>query len=214
MKICIVVSSGGSVVQEVLRVPGIKKQVHAIVTDRVGNGQLIARENGIALFEIFSKDNTLFSDALSAYCSKEKIDFIFSFHTRLYAGELLTVFKNRIINFHLSILPAFPGFNAFGKAIAHGVKLLGTTVHFIDHTTDMGIPILQTVLPNDPALTISERRHLLFIQQCRSFIQLVDWLSDGRVHVQDGNCVVDGAHYRDTVFFPGLDSSAALNFPA
>jgi phosphoribosylglycinamide formyltransferase-1 len=213
VRICIVLSSGGSVVREVLKVPAIQKSIHSIVTDRECNAQAIAGEHGIQLVEIFSRDNLVFSDKLSAYCTSEKIDAIISFHTRLYAGTLLSSYKSKIINFHLSLLPAFPGFRAFENALSYGVKVLGTTVHFIDDTTDMGIPIIQTILPNDPALTVAERRHILFIQQCKSFIQLVDWLNEDRLQVERNVCQVKGARYHDAVFIPALDSVAAINFP-
>jgi phosphoribosylglycinamide formyltransferase-1 len=212
VRICIVLSSGGSVVAKVMNIASIQKSIYCIVTDREGNAQGIASEQGLTLHEIRSADNLVFSDALLKYCTTEKIDFIISFHTRLYAGDILQAYKNRIVNFHLSLLPAFPGFNPFEKALAHGVRLLGTTVHFIDETIDMGIPILQTVFANDPALTIPERRHLLFIQQCKSLIQVIDWIKEHRLYVCGDVCIVRNALFNDTEFIPALDSATAINF--
>jgi phosphoribosylglycinamide formyltransferase-1 len=214
MRCCIVISSGGSVVNHVLKIPEVKSTVFSIVTDRECNAQKIASENGVPIVEFFSRDNLIFSEALLGYCKEEKIDFIISFHVRMYAGLILEIYKNRIINFHLSLLPAFPGFNAFEKALAFGAKVLGTTVHFIDNTMDMGLPILQTVILNNPALTTREKRHLLFVQQCKSLIQVIEWLRDNRIAVFDKerSCIVKDAKYDDLEFIPALDSSFALEF--
>jgi phosphoribosylglycinamide formyltransferase-1 len=203
-------------VNQVLKIPVVKSGIVSIVTDRECNAQKIAREHGLPLVEFLSRDNLIFSNALLGYCKEERIDFIISFHVRIYTGAFLESYKNKIINFHLSLLPAFPGLNAFEDALAFGARVLGTTVHFIDNTVDMGLPILQTILPNDPALTTQEKRHLIFIQQCRSMIQVLEWLKDSRITVIDHqpSCMIKDAKYDDREFIPALDSSFALAFKA
>ena len=52
-------------------------------------------------------------------------------------------FRNRIINVHPALLPAFPGLDAIGQAIAHGVRVTGVTVHFVDEGVDTGPILLQ-----------------------------------------------------------------------
>jgi phosphoribosylglycinamide formyltransferase-1 len=212
VRISVVLSSGGSVLSTVLDNPLMPQKIHSIITDRECNAQKIAREHRIKLHEIFSQDNLVFSDALLKYCNEEKIDFIISFHIRLYTGDILQVYKHKIINFHLSLLPAFPGLKAFENAIEHGVKVLGTTVHFIDNSIDMGIPIMQTLTPNDNNITVPERRHLLFVQQCKSLIQLLDWLMAKRILVSENACVVQDALFNNNEYLPALDSPVALNF--
>jgi phosphoribosylglycinamide formyltransferase 1 len=57
--------------------------------------------------------------------------------------EFIRRFEGRIINVHPALLPAFPGVDAIEKALAHGVKVTGVTVHFVDEGVDSGPIILQ-----------------------------------------------------------------------
>lgn len=62
-------------------------------------------------------------------------------YMRLIGTVLLEAYPNKIINIHPSLLPAFPGKDAIGQAMAHGVKVTGVTVHYVDAGMDTG-PIL------------------------------------------------------------------------
>ena len=66
---------------------------------------------------------------------------------RLVGRPLLDAFPNRILNIHPSLLPAFPGLDAQGQALAHGVRLTGVTVHFVDADLDAGPIVMQSVVP-------------------------------------------------------------------
>lgn len=64
-------------------------------------------------------------------------------YMRLIGDVLLEAFPNRIINIHPSLLPAFPGKDAIGQAMEHGVKVTGVTVHYVDAGMDTGTIIVQ-----------------------------------------------------------------------
>ena len=55
-------------------------------------------------------------------------------------------FPNRIINVHPALLPSFPGLDAIGQALEHGVRVTGVTVHFVDEGIDSGPILLQGVV--------------------------------------------------------------------
>jgi phosphoribosylglycinamide formyltransferase 1 len=79
---------------------------------------------------------------------------------RILKGEFLRVFDRRVINIHPSLLPAFPGLEAWKQALDYGVKVTGCTVHFVDQGVDTGPIIAQqavSVLPGDTAATLHER---------------------------------------------------------
>jgi phosphoribosylglycinamide formyltransferase 1 len=61
--------------------------------------------------------------------------------------RLLEAFPRRIINIHPSLLPSFPGLEAWKQALAYGVKITGCTVHYVDSGTDTGPIILQRAAP-------------------------------------------------------------------
>ena len=79
---------------------------------------------------------------------------------RVLTAHFIDRFPLRIVNTHPSLLPAFPGLDAPGQAIAYGVKVAGVTVHFVDTSVDGGPIIAQAVVPiedGDDARTLHAR---------------------------------------------------------
>ena len=81
---------------------------------------------------------------------------------RVLKGEFLRAFEGRIINIHPSLLPSFPGREAWQQALDYGVKVTGCTVHFVDAGIDAGPIIAQQTVPvldNDTPETLLQRIH-------------------------------------------------------
>jgi len=81
-------------------------------------------------------------------------------YMRLLSPEFVAAFPNRILNIHPSLLPAFPGLEAQAQAFAHGVKMAGCTVHFVDDSLDHGVIVMQRAIPvldADDAHSLAER---------------------------------------------------------
>ena len=79
---------------------------------------------------------------------------------RVLTDHFVSRYPQRIINTHPSLLPAFPGADAPAQAIAHGVKVSGVTIHFVDGSLDGGPIIVQAavaVFPADDAATLHAR---------------------------------------------------------
>ena len=79
---------------------------------------------------------------------------------RIISPEFVKKYKNRIINIHPALLPAFPGLDAQKQAIEYGSKYSGCTVHFVDSGVDTGPIILQLVVKikkGDTEKTLSKR---------------------------------------------------------
>ena len=68
-------------------------------------------------------------------------------YMRLLSPCFIEEFRDRILNIHPSLLPAFPGLDAQRQALEHGVKVSGCTVHFVDETLDGGPIIAQRAVP-------------------------------------------------------------------
>jgi phosphoribosylglycinamide formyltransferase 1 len=67
-------------------------------------------------------------------------------YMRLLSADFLARFPQAVINVHPALLPAFPGLDAIGQALRHGVRVFGVTVHFVDEGVDSGPIILQRAL--------------------------------------------------------------------
>jgi phosphoribosylglycinamide formyltransferase-1 len=102
---------------------------------------------------------------------------------RILKGDFLRAFHQRVVNIHPSLLPAFPGLEAWKQALEHGVKVTGCTVHFVDQGVDSGPIIAQETVPvldGDTAATLHER-----IQQAerRIYPRVVTGLARGEIRI-------------------------------
>jgi len=208
----IVTSTAGSVMDALLAVPFFRRAISSVVADRDCPAVAKAARHGVPAVVLPEKNKAVFCARLLEYLKVQRAEYVLSFYSKLFVGELLDVFRDRIINLHPAILPAFKGLDGFGDAVAYGVRYVGTTIHFIDEHMDEGKIILQTVWPHDPRANLRHLRHRLFEQQCRSLLQTVKWLSDGRVEIVGNQVVIRDAVYTDLEFSPNLDFADAIQF--
>src|SRR3990170_9100335 len=109
----------------------------------------------------------------------QKIDLLLlAGYMRIVGKTLLSAYKNRILNIHPALLPAFPGLHAQKQAFEYGVKVAGCTVHFVDEELDGGPIILQRcveVKENDTAQTLAERileqEHKIYPEAVKLFVE-------------------------------------------
>jgi len=99
-------------------------------------------------------------------------------YMRLLSPGFVRAHAGRIMNVHPSLLPAFPGKDASRQAVAHGAKLSGVTVHFVDEGLDSGPIILQAAVPvyqddTEEALSarILKEEHRLYPEAIRLYFQ-------------------------------------------
>jgi phosphoribosylglycinamide formyltransferase-1 len=104
-------------------------------------------------------------------------------YMRILSGSFVSKFPNRILNIHPSLLPAFPGLDAQYQALAHGVKVTGCTVHFVDDGLDSGPILLQspvTVSDDDTVETLSGR---ILAEEHRIYSLAIEWVSQGNFKI-------------------------------
>jgi phosphoribosylglycinamide formyltransferase-1 len=207
-----VVSTSGSVMNQVLSSsPTVRRATHSVVADRQCAAVDKAAAHGIPATVFDEASNEAFCEKLADYVAEHEVDYIISFYTRFYADSFREAFRDRIINFHPSLLPAFKGMDGFGDGIAYHTKIIGTTVELIKDVMDEGKIVMQTALAADPALDVTELRHRIFVQQCKTLIQVVHWLIEDRVLV-DGDLVsVREASYQGIEFAPALEAQEAID---
>jgi phosphoribosylglycinamide formyltransferase-1 len=103
---------------------------------------------------------------------------------RLLSGGFVRQFEGRILNIHPSLLPAFPGLDAQYQALAHGVKVTGCTVHFVDEQLDSGPILLQAAVPvldSDTLETLSAR---ILIEEHRIYSEAIRWVLEGNYRIE------------------------------
>lgn len=103
---------------------------------------------------------------------------------RVVTGAFVARWRDRLVNIHPSLLPAFPGLDTHARALAAGVKLHGCTVHLVRETVDQG-PILGQaavpVLPDDDPSTLAAR---VLLAEHRLYPLCLGLLATGRVRVE------------------------------
>jgi phosphoribosylglycinamide formyltransferase-1 len=104
-------------------------------------------------------------------------------YMRILSGSFVSKFPSRILNIHPSLLPAFPGLDAQYQALAHGVKVTGCTVHFVDDGLDSGPILLQSpvaVFDHDTVETLSDR---ILKEEHRIYSEAIAWVSRGNYQI-------------------------------
>jgi len=157
MNIAFYISGNGTRLSNLFRKnSAIISQTKLIITDSKTTDQIcvLAGHKNIAFEEFAYKQNSnkdenlRLSEFILKHFIAKKIDYCFCFGTHLLKGELLALYRNKIINFHPSILPMFPGLNAIDQALNDDKTiLLGNTAHFIEKGIDTGPIIIQTAVP-------------------------------------------------------------------
>lgn len=134
---------------------------HAGILDRARERSIPARfiRPGNFRTKLDEESETAFVAALN----ESKVDLVaLAGFMRVLKGQFLRAFDGRIVNIHPSLLPSFPGLEAWKQALEYGVKLTGCSVHFVDAGVDAGPIIGQKAVPvrdEDTLATLHERIH-------------------------------------------------------
>lgn len=135
-----------------------------------------ARAMGLATALFISKGRKRAEhDADVTTCLREHgVDLvILAGYMRLLSPEFTNAFRDRILNIHPSLLPAFPGLDAQEQAFNYGCRVAGCTVHFVDEELDHGVIVLQRVVPvldGDDARSLAER---ILVEEHRAYPEAI-----------------------------------------
>jgi len=150
-------------------------------------GLALAREFGFPVGSFPSKgvQRAAFDEQVATVLREHQIDLVcLAGYMRLLTGGFVSQFSGRILNIHPSLLPAFPGLDAQYQALAHGVKVTGCTVHFVDEDLDSGPILLQSPVPvadNDTVETLSSR---ILREEHRIYSEAIAWVLAGNYRVE------------------------------
>ena len=104
-------------------------------------------------------------------------------YMQLLSAGFVARFRNRVVNIHPALLPAFPGLDAIGQALAAGVETTGVTVHFVDEGVDTGPPILQREVPVPAGGDREELEQAVHAVEHQLYPEAIRMIAEGRVRI-------------------------------
>ncbi|MGB9133914.1 MAG: phosphoribosylglycinamide formyltransferase [Methanosarcina sp.] len=197
VKIAVLVSGRGSNLQAII--DSIEKgyignaAIHVVISNKADAYALKrAKNHGInAVFlDPSGYDRAEYDRAIVSILKQHDTSLLLlAGYFRLLGSEIIEAYRNRILNIHPSLLPAFKGLHAQKQAFEYGVKVAGCTVHFVDEGLDSGPIILQSCVPvisGDTEETLTERileqEHIIYPEAVRLFVE-------GKLKIEGRNVV-------------------------
>jgi len=167
-------------------------EVAAVVSNRSQAKALErAREAGVetGVFERSEHPDREARDAaIGDWLAQREIDLIvLAGYMELLSREFVRRFRNRIVNVHPALLPAFPGLDAVGQALEHGVQVTGVTVHFVDEGVDSGPIILQRTIEVPYTRERSQLEDEIHRVEHELLPQAIRLIADGAVRIDAEN---------------------------
>lgn len=207
MKIAFYVSGNATRVKHIIKQSNaeINKTIQFVITDEKNDEleKLLSKNKIVYILatkEELKKINKDFSEYLYNNLRKMNIDYLFVFGKKLLKGEILEYYKNKMINFHPSILPLYSGFNAIDRAIKDGMLILGNTAHFIDDSIDAGPIIMQNILSVE--VYKNEGYEGILKYQEEMFFKIYKLLKNKEIKIKDNKVVIKNGNYQNSFYIP------------
>ena len=200
MKVAVLISGRGSNLQALIdagAAPGWPAEIVLVISNVPGaQGLERAEEAGIATAVIDHKTfdgREAFDEAMTAAIEEAGAGFVcLAGFMRLLSDPFIEHWRDRMINIHPSLLPAFKGLDVHQRVLDAGDKASGCTVHFVRSEMDTGPIIVQAQVPVHPdddaealAARVLEQEHLIYPRA-------LSLIAEGRVTVEGERALIDG----------------------
>ncbi len=200
-KVAVLISGRGSNMRaliEAARAADYPADIVRVISNRPDAGGLAhAAEAGIATDVVDHKaflGRDKFEAELDRRLKEAEVELIcLAGFMRLLTSRFVDAWKDRLINIHPSLLPAFPGLDTHARALAAGVRFTGCTVHFVRTEMDAGPIIVQAavpVLPGDDEERLAAR---VLEAEHRAYPLALLLVAGGRASVRGDSVVIEGA---------------------
>lgn len=186
-------------------------EIALVVSNRADAGGLAhARDQGIATAIVdhatHGQDRAAFERALQDMLEQNRIEIVcLAGFMRLLTPWFVDRWQGRMLNIHPALLPCFKGLDTHRRALAAGVKIHGASVHFVVSEMDSGPIVAQgavAVHAGDNAETLAAR---VIAVEHRIYPLALKLLAEGRLHIKDGHCRIDGGAYSDSTLLAPTD---------
>ena len=201
MKIAVLISGRGSNMQAILRAtedPSYPAEV-ALVISNVADapGLTFAQEAGIKAVAIphgdypdrETFDQRITDEIVAAGCDL----VVLAGFMRLLSAKFCEYWRDKLINIHPSLLPAFKGLDVHARMIDAGVRFGGCTVHFVRPEMDTGPIIVQAAVPIHPGDGVDDLAARILKEEHQAYPLAVKWIAEGRVRISGERVMIAGA---------------------
>ncbi|RMD93621.1 MAG: phosphoribosylglycinamide formyltransferase [Calditrichaeota bacterium] len=175
-------------------------EVVVVISNKADAGALnIARQYNIPTLHLsreqFSTEEEFDTAFLRAF-EKYQVDIIaLAGYMKKLSAKIVRAYKNKILNIHPALLPAFGGKGMYGlkvhqAVLDYGCKVTGVTVHIVDEEYDTGPPVLQECVPVYPEDTPESLAARVLKVEHRLYPQALQLFAEGRIEVQGRKVIV------------------------
>ncbi|MEQ9400595.1 MAG: formyltransferase family protein [Longimicrobiales bacterium] len=221
MRYAFYVSGGATRLKKLMRRPCFvpyRSRTAFVLTDNPGDAELVAMTADAGIRCLVhrrpeshrgARDAAL-SDLFLGALRDEGVDHAFVYGSAILVGDLLEAYAGRLINFHPSVLPAFPGLRAVDRALDEGAFLLGNTAHVVVEAVDAGPVVMQHLVHRDAVATVDD---VLDAQPLMQF-QLLRWLDQGRLVDAGDGPRIQGGDYSVGPYVPAVEAGVLRDYEA
>jgi phosphoribosylglycinamide formyltransferase 1 len=207
MRLGVLISGRGSNLQALIDAcaePGYPAEIALVLSNRA-DAPGLARAAAAAIPDtvIPQHERSEFAAAADARLRAAGVELVcLAGFMRLLDTGFVEAWRDRMLNIHPSLLPAFPGLHAQRQALAAGVRFAGCTVHFVRPETDTGPIIAQGVVPVHPEDDEERLSARILAAEHRLYPLAVRLVAEGRTRVIGGKVEIEGWQAPD---FAGLN---------
>jgi phosphoribosylglycinamide formyltransferase 1 len=197
--IAVLISGGGTNLQSIIDAIEAKRldaKIEVVLSNRAdAYGLVRAKKHGVAT-EVLDHKNfssrEAYDQAVVDLLRARGVELVvLAGFMRLLSPVFVKAYSNRIMNIHPALLPSFPGLHVQKKAVEHGVRFSGCTVHFVNDECDEGPIIIQAVVPVFPDDTEESLAARILRQEHRIYPRAIQLYAEGRLRVVGRKVMVD-----------------------
>ncbi|MGH7045690.1 MAG: phosphoribosylglycinamide formyltransferase [Stellaceae bacterium] len=197
MRLGVMISGRGSNLQALIEAcasPGYPAEIALVISNRGdAAGLATAAAAGMPAAVVEERDRIRFAAAVDRLLRRHLVELVcLAGFMRLLDHGFVEAWRDRMVNIHPSLLPAFPGLHAQRQALAAGVRFAGCTVHFVRTETDRGPILAQAAVPvhpDDDEAALSAR---ILAAEHRLYPSAVRLIAEGRTRIVGDRVEIDG----------------------
>jgi phosphoribosylglycinamide formyltransferase 1 len=204
LRVGVLISGRGSNLQALIAAaadPGYPAEIAAVISNRADAAGLErARAAGIPSHVVAENDRAQFAAAAQRILDGAGVELVaLAGFMRLLHDDFVAAWRDRMVNIHPSLLPAFAGLHAQRQALAAGVKFSGCTVHFVRAEVDTGPIVAQAVVPVEDGDDEARLADRILAAEHRLYPLAVRLFAEGRLKIDGNRVLVSGGAAPDFV---------------